>query len=96
MLEKKIDWVGRDLFFFLFFFTFCIQNCTKVAKYTWTRHNNSLKILPSLFDFPWFDVSKSIDRMTNSVHPDQTTSIGTVFFSGSILFAQTNLSKYVE
>ena len=41
-----------------------------------------------------FDVSKSNDRLANSVDPDQTAPIGAVW-SGSTLFAHTYLSKYL-
>ena len=40
------------------------------------------------------DVSKSTDRMANSVDPDQTAPVGAVW-SGSTLFAQTYLFEYL-
>ena len=38
---------------------------------------------------------KGADRMANSVGPDQTAPVGAVG-SGSALFAQTYLTKYLE
>ena len=40
------------------------------------------------------DMSKSTDRMANSVDPDQTALMEAVL-SGSTLFAQTYLSEYL-
>ena len=40
------------------------------------------------------DMSKSTDRMANSVDPDRTAPVGAVW-SGSTLFAQTYVSKYL-
>ena len=38
---------------------------------------------------------KDVDRIANSVDPDQTAPLGTVW-SGSTLFAQTYLSENLE
>ena len=70
---KKKERVGRVSFFFFFFFFlffFCVElyhNYQIYLDFTHTSH----KILLSLFGYP--DVSKCIDRMANSVDPDQTS-----------------------
>ena len=43
------------------------------------------------FDYRWIG-PKDVDRIANSVDPDQTAPLGAVW-SGSTLFAQTRLSE---
>ena len=76
--KKKIGRVGRDCFFFFFFFY--------IFFYVELYHNyqiyldfaqTSQKIFTKSV---WLslDVSKSTDRMANSVDPDQTAPVGAV------------------
>ena len=66
-----------------------MKNNTRIIKYMWTSHIFHINFTKSV----WLslDVSKSTDRMANSVDPDQTAPIGAVW-SGSTLFAQTYLT----